>query len=125
MGISSAIGAGSKLASSAASSKSGGGGASPQQAALAQYTMGQNILKNNSAFASEGLGDSTMKTMSNAGAALGGAEQLAGISDQEAAAQQSADTSNLGSLAQSAGFGSNTGNFGNTGGNISTTPTTG
>lgn len=125
MGVAGLIGPAMSAGSKAASSKSSGGGVSPQQAALAQYTMGQNILKNNTAFANEGLGDSTMKTMSNAGAALGGAEQLAGISDQEAATQQSANQSNLGSLAQSAGFGSNQGNFGNTGGNISTTPTTG
>ena len=78
MGITSLISPAISAGSKAASSKSGGGGVSPQEAALAQYTMGQQMLKNNTNFASSGTGLSTMKTMSNAGALMGGAENLAG-----------------------------------------------
>lgn len=114
-----AISAGSKAAGSAGNKGGGGGGVSPQEAALAQYTMGQNILKNDSMFASSGTGVSTMKTMENAGAELGGAKELASISDTNAAAQQQVNNS-LTNLASSAGFGTQSGSMGTSGGSLDT-----
>jgi hypothetical protein len=104
----------------------GGGTASsvtPQQAALQKYLTEQQILANNSSFASHGTGLSTMKTFANAGSIIGGEEGLAGIANQNAQAQNSASLSNqstLQSLASNA-FGSQGGNFGNTGGNTGNT----
>jgi hypothetical protein len=118
-GFGSFIGPAVGLASKAAGGgSSGSGGLSPQQAALAAYTQGQNILKNNAAFASEGMGLSTNKSFANAGAVLGGSSQAAGISDAAAAAQQQANQANQSSLQSLAsGFGTTQGSFGNTGGN--------
>jgi hypothetical protein len=112
---------GGKAVGSALGGKSGSAGSpstlSPQQASLAEFTMGQNMLKNNSAFANSGTGLSTMKSYADAGAQFGGAQQAAGLADQNAA-EATAANSSLQSLASSAGFGSTGGNFGNTGGNF-------
>jgi hypothetical protein len=117
------------LISSAAGGKGGSsstaGGVSPQEAALAQYTMGQSILHNNAAFAHSGTGASTMNTYANTGPQFQAALTMAGMADQNAAAQQQVNQSQqapLDQLAQSAGFGSTGGNFGNTGGNLGSTP---
>lgn len=105
----------SGLAGKAGGGKGGGtASVSPQEAALAEYTRGQNILKNNSMFASSGTGLSTMKTFANAGAGIGAEQQLAGIADTNLQAQNAVNQNNLQSLASSAGFGNTTGNFGNT-----------
>jgi urease alpha subunit len=109
----------------------GGGTASsvtPQQAALQKYLTEQQILANNSSFASHGTGLSTMKTFANAGAGIGAEQQLAGIADTNAQAQNAVQQSNLQQLASSAGFGTQGGSFGNTGsgtgGNVNTNPGT-
>jgi hypothetical protein len=60
---------------------------------------------------------STMKTFANAGAGIGAEQQLAGVADQNAQAQNAVQQSNLQQLASSAGFGTQGGSFGNTGGN--------
>jgi hypothetical protein len=114
-------GLGSKAASSVLGGKGGSAGSpstlSPQQASLAEFTMGQNMLKNNSTFANSGTGMSTMKSYADAGAQFGGAQQAAGLADQNAA-EATAANSSLQSLASSAGFGSTGGNFGSTGGSF-------
>ena len=110
-----AVNLGGKAANAAKGSSSGGGGLSPQEAALMQYTMGQNILANNSRFASSGMGLSTNKTFANAGAAIGAAAKGAQISDQNLANNSAVQQSSLQSLAQGAGFGSQ-------GSNLNTTP---
>jgi hypothetical protein len=108
----------SGLAGKAGGGKGGGtASVSPQQAALAEYTRGQQILANNSKFASSGTGLSTMKTFANAGAGIGAEEQLAGVADTNLQAQNAVQQSNLQQLASSAGFGTQGGSFGNTGGN--------
>jgi hypothetical protein len=120
--IAPAIGLGGKAANAIGGGKTNSStpsSLSPQQAALAEFTMGQQMLNNNSKFASSGTGLSTMKTLSNAGAQIGGATEAAGLADKNAAAAQAANAS-LTNLASSAGFGSTGGNFGSTGGSFDT-----
>ena len=103
------------------------GGITPQQDALGQYSLGENLLAQANQFGSSGTGDSTMATQGAEGATNATAMQVAGMSDTNEAAQyglyqndlsameqnlsndvalnQSSST-NLGSLAQAAGFGS-------------------
>jgi len=57
------------------------GGITPEQTALTQYTLGQNLLADESQFASSGTGESTMKTQATGGARLGAAEEAGKISD--------------------------------------------
>ena len=109
----------------------GPGGVSPEQAALAQYTLGQRELASRSTFANTGTGASTMATEEAGGARLGEAEQLAQISNrnQQAAAQiatqdfqqqaaltklaeQQAQQSGFGAGVGSGSFGTGTGSFG-------------
>src|SRR5262245_1489131 len=75
---------------SAAGSKGGGGGISPEQAALAQFHLGQDLLHARSTFAGTGTGASTMATQAAGGARLKEALELARASNanQQAAAQQ-------------------------------------
>lgn len=126
------VGPAVNLASKAFSGGGGGGGQqvglTPQEVALAEYTKGQQILKNNSMFASSGTGMSTNKAFENAGAELGAAESIAGISDAASATNFQNNQSALNQLAQSAGFsqgfGSTGGSFGNTGGTSGSGDTT-
>jgi len=84
------------LASAAGSKGGGGGGAggaggiSPEQAALAQFHFGQDLLHARSTFAGTGTGASTMATQAAGGARLKEALELARASNanQQAAAQQ-------------------------------------
>ena len=57
------------------------GGITPEQQALTQYTLGQNLLADESQFASSGTGESTMKTQATGGARIGAAEEAGKISD--------------------------------------------
>lgn len=120
------LGAGLKLAQTALSaatssgSNSSSGGISPQQAAMAEYTAGQDALASNTAFGGTNTGMSTMSTYEGAGANFGQALAEAGLSDQNAAqqnainqAQNTSNLGNLGTLASNAGFSSGAG-FGNT-----------
>ena len=126
-----ALSAASSIGQKAGSGKGGGGsggGISPQQAALAQYTMGQQELKIASNAASSGLGASTMKTYEQAGPQFGAAMEMAGQSDANAASlqqlAQAAQNQNTSNNAFGSGFNS-TGNFGSTQGGFSTNPGTG
>ena len=111
----------------------GPGGVSPEQAALGQYTLGQNLLRDRTTFANTGTGASTMATEEAGGARLGEAEQLAQISNrnQQAAAQiatqdfqqQQALAKLAQQQAQQAGFGagaSTPGGLGTSGGSFGT-----
>ena len=101
----------------------GGGGVSPQEAALAQYTMGQKELAINSQFANQGLGASTMKTYESSGPLFGEAMQLAGISDQNAASLQSIAQAQNQQNQSNAGFNAGfnpSGSFGGSQGGFST-----
>jgi hypothetical protein len=89
----------------------------PQQAALAEFTKGQQDLATNAADASSGTGLSTMKSYADAAHGIGAAGQLAGVADQNAAAAQAANMS-LTNLASSAGFGTQGGSLGTTGGSL-------
>jgi hypothetical protein len=99
------------------------GGVSPQEAALAEYTTQQREIANASNF-SRGMGESTGRTYSDAAAEVGGATQLAGISDANAQAQNSLATIAQQANQQIGGFGTSGGNFGNTdtGGNTGSNP---
>jgi hypothetical protein len=101
-----------KAGMSMASSKGGGGGGgkggggggagsgpSPQQAALAQYTYGENLLKNRAQFQ---MGPSTMETMAAAGSKNQWALQMAQAGDQNMQAQNQA-SSQLSQLANQQG----------------------
>jgi hypothetical protein len=66
----------------------GSGGISPEQKALAQFTMGQQLLKQRSAFANSGLGPSTMSSYEGAGPRLAAAQQEAQQSDANQLQQQ-------------------------------------
>lgn len=109
---------------SSAGNKSGSASASPEQAALAQYQYGQNLLATQSGAANKGIGASTMATQAAGGAANQYAAQMAGAADLNTQAQQQA-TSQLQQLAQQqAGSGAQaqgiSDTFGNTGGNFGT-----
>lgn len=65
-----------------------GGGVSPEQAALAQYTFGQNELRAQGQFAGLGMGPSTGETQAVGGARFQQAEDLAKMSDANAKAMQ-------------------------------------
>jgi len=115
-----------KAAQSGGGKSGSGGGISPQQAALAQYNMGQAELANSTNFAQQGLGASTMKSYAAAGPQFGAAMQAAGMADanaqslqQIAQAQQNQNTQNnaFGSgFNQQPSFGSPQGGGTNTGG---------
>ena len=100
----------------------GPGGVSPEQAALAQYTLGQNLLRDRTAFANTGTGASTMATEEAGGARTGEAESLAQMSNrnQQAAAQiatqdfqqQQALAKLVQQAQQQSGFGAGLGSFG-------------
>jgi hypothetical protein len=133
-----AISAGSKAAGGGGGGKGGGGGGfdagpggvSPEQAALAQYTYGQNLLKAATEFANTNTGQSTMATQASSGARFGKALDLARMSNlnQRAGAQVAAQNfqqqqslQNLSNqqagqagqaAGQAAGFGTDTGGFG-------------
>jgi len=111
------------LIGSAASSgsQSANSGLTPQQAALQAYKTKQQILKNNSAMATEGIGASTMNSYADASALIGGAMGAAGTADANAAAFNNASgLQNLASNQQfNQGFGSQGGQFGNQGGSFS------
>jgi hypothetical protein len=81
----------------------GGGGAgsgpSPEQAALAQYTYGENLIKNRASF---NMGPSTMESMAAAGSKNQWALQMAQAGDQNMAAQNQAG-SQLSQLANQQG----------------------
>jgi len=119
-----ALSAGSKLASSG---KSGGSnpGVSPQQAALAQFQAGQQTLADASSAANSGLGDSTMNTLRQGAAGVGGALSLASMADQNAQAQNQiaqAQTANQGfgqGFNSQGNFGTSSGNFGTNSGSSS------
>ena len=66
------------------------GGITPEQQALTQYTLGQNLLADESQFASSGTGESTMKTQATGGARIAKAEQAGKISDINQTAQYGA-----------------------------------
>jgi hypothetical protein len=74
-------------------------GVSPEQAALAQYSYGQNLLKNEQTF-SGGTGHSTMATQGAGGARFKEAFDVATESDKNLAAQ----FTQLQQLASNAGF---------------------
>jgi hypothetical protein len=96
----------------------GGGGLSPQQAALAEYTKEQQMLKARSTFANTGTGASTMATQAAGGANYAGAMAGAEMSNQN---QQiaNAQSGELATLAgQIAGSGDQSG-----GGSTSSTDT--
>jgi hypothetical protein len=57
------------------------GGVTPQQQEFANFTYGQDLLGQASAFGGEGLGDSTMATQGAEGAANTGAQTVGGSSD--------------------------------------------
>jgi hypothetical protein len=119
MGASAAKGVISKLPSLFGGGSSGSSGNSPQQAALAQYTAGQQVLAQKSAAANSGLGASTMNTYRQSGSNILEALSASQMADQNAANQQS-----LQQLAQSnqgfnQGFNSQ-GNFGTPSGNFGT-----
>ena len=107
---------------------SSSGGVSPQQAALARYTKGQQLLQSQSQMASSGTAHSTGSTQMAGGAEFGEAYQLAQMSDANQTAafntaqqQQSA----LQSIANQAG-GQGTGGFSagaNSGTGTASTPT--
>ena len=59
------------------------GGITPQQQDLAQYTLGQNLTANNSAFGSSGTGMSTMATQGDTGAFRTEAAQQGQMSDTD------------------------------------------
>jgi hypothetical protein len=110
-----------------------GGGITPQQQEFGNFTYGENLLGQGSAFASSGTGDSTMATQGAEGAKNTEAEQMGQMSDTDQSAMydlykgdvsnelqslsNQASTNqgqglNLGSLASAAGFGTGTqGNF--------------
>lgn len=94
-----------QLAGSAGGGKGGGGGGgggqgvSPQEAALAQYTYQQNLVKHESEFAKANTGISTMLTQATGGDRIGKALQLAGLGQKNANAIGEAQQS----LAQTAG----------------------
>lgn len=62
---------------------SSSGGISPEQMALAQYTYGQNVMKNAGDFGTRGMGHSTGVTQADAGAAMGEAKQMAEMSQHD------------------------------------------
>ena len=66
----------------------GGGGNTAEQKALAQYTMGQQLLKQRSAWANSGLGPSTMSSYEAAGPRFAEAQQEAQTSASNALRQQ-------------------------------------
>ena len=91
--------------------KTGGGGVSPQQAALAQYNFGQNLVENSQAFSS-GLGHSTGVTQADVGAEARKAYDLGHMSNADANAmtsyfnqQKSQLASNVGGLGGALGGG--------------------
>lgn len=143
MGVGSLIGLGIQSASAAAGGKGGGGntspqgGVSPEQAALSQYTYGQDLLAARSGYAGTGTGESTMATQASGGARNKLAKSLASASDQnqqlQIAAAQSLqqlaqqNEANQGFAAGSQGGGSSSSGFGSstntTGGDSSSTST--
>lgn len=117
------MGLGSIMGGGGGGKGGGGGGLSPQQAALAEYTRGQQMLKARATFGKSGLGASTMATEAAGGANYAGAASAAASSDlnTQIANQQSGD---LGSLAgQLAAFGSQNTTGGSTSSNTSDTIT--
>lgn len=95
MGLLSLVGPAVSLASSAASGKGGGStqapsGISPQEAALANYTMTQGLVRAGEQFAETGTGESTMATQAAGGARNRAALQGATLSDLNQGAQGSA-----------------------------------
>jgi len=114
-----------KSAASGGKGGGGGGGVSPQQAALAQYTMGQQELATSSNFANQGMGLSTNKTFAEAGPQMGAAMTLAGLADQNAATNQQIAQAEQNQNTQNAGFGQGfqpSGNFGSSQGGFNATP---
>lgn len=73
-------------------------GLSPQQAALADYTTQQGLVKSQFGFGQTGTGMSTMATQAAGGAQMAGAEAAAGMSDFNTAIAN-AQSSDQGSLA--------------------------
>ena len=97
-----AIGAASKAASSGGGKGGGGGGSSgpsTEQAALAQYHYGENLLLDRSNFANTNTGASTMATQASEGARNQFGKEMAKAADKNAALQASANQS-LQQLAQ-------------------------
>ena len=107
---------GIQAASGAAGGKSGGSGsgnqASPEQAALAQYHYGENLLGARSAYAATGTGESTMATQASEGARNQFAKEMATAADKNAALTATANQSLqqlAGQNAEQQGFGAATG----------------
>lgn len=112
-------------AAQAGGGKGGGGGSSgpsPEQAALAQYHLGQNLLAARSGFANTGTGASTMSTQTANSARFKFAKEMAKASNANDVANAQANTQlqqlaqqnqeNQGFQAGSGGFGSQSGSFG-------------
>jgi hypothetical protein len=66
------------------------GGITPDQQALAQYGLGQNLLASGSQFGESGLGDSTMATQAATGARTAEAQVQGGLSDADQSAMNQA-----------------------------------
>ena len=64
-----------------------GGGITSEQQSLANYNYGQDLMGNAAAFGNEGLGDSTMLTKADEGAATQRAQQQAQMSDIDTSAR--------------------------------------
>jgi hypothetical protein len=125
------MGVGGKALQSAGGAKGGSGGAglgntaSPEQAALAQYHLGQNLLNAREGYASTGTGASTMATQAAGGARNQFALEMSKYADQNLALSQQAN-SQLNQLAQQqgdqqafgAGANSTSGQFGSTSGTL-------
>jgi hypothetical protein len=93
-------GVGSKLATADTS----GGGISPQQQALAQYTMGQQSMQGAAEFGNSGMPVSTGETWAGGVAPMvTKAYDEARMSDADAAALQSAQSSKNNSIGQGIG----------------------
>lgn len=120
------MGMASKAMSSGGGGKGGGGGGgnktSPEQAALAQYHYGENLLKARAGYASHGTGESTMATQASGGARNQFAKEMAQASDKNSELQALAGQQLQGIGGQNAeaqgfsagagGFGSQSGGFG-------------
>lgn len=108
MGVSSIAGPAFQIGSSLASGAKGSsgnpdqsGGVTPEQEALADYGLNQDLLKQGSEFANTGTGMSTMATQGAGGAEIGKALSLAKSSDADEAAYEQASQVQQGNLSTS------------------------
>lgn len=120
------IGPAMQLAGGGGGKGGGGGGGnqdqgvSPQQAALAQYLYGQQLVKDQSQLAHTNTGISTMSTQMAGGARIGKALRLAGIGQtnadaigkaQQSLAQTQGTAAGQQAAAADQGFGGNQGSL--------------